>query len=330
VRVPDSAAAGIATVKLSFEGWPDGDVQPSVFKVPVVPRKATYSVSTSPRQHAVWRLPEGWQVSQVSVAPNGRDVAVASMRRDKSGDTYRLNLCEFPTGRVRYTLLDLPPEEAFRHWMQMVFSLDGRWLAVSVLRQGDIERNARRDYVYIYADRFFLIDLTNGTIAHRMQTDGFTVTDLAFNPNGTKLATAQFSRIDHLRSERLESDFNGDVRIWEVASGKQLATFGATQGNGPFHVAFAPDGKSVAVSYSVASPDRTRDTNFVRIFDPVDGRLRVTLPERDQPQFIPGSSRSLLVRGTAGNLILHDLENRRDNIVLTFPPKEPSINYFQA
>jgi WD40 repeat protein len=309
---------GIATVRLSFEGWPDGAVRPSVFKIPVVPRKATYAVSVSPRQHAVWRLPEGWQVRQVSVTPNGRDVAVVSRRRDKSGDTYRLSLCEFPTGRVRHVLLDLPPEKGFSHWIySLAFSPDGRWLAVSHLRQGGTEKNAQRDEVYISAGRLFLIDLTNGEVIHRMQTDGFSVYGLAFTPDGTKLATTQSSRTDRRKGERFEPEFNGDVRIWNVASGKLLTTFRADRGQGPSHVAFAPDGKSLAVSYWIASPDRTADTFVVKVLDFRDGRLRATLPDRDEPQFFP-DSRSLLARGIKGNLVLHDLDNQRDQVVLTF------------
>jgi WD40 repeat protein len=242
------------------------------------------------------------------------------MRRDKFEDTYRLTLCELPTGRVRYALLDLPPEKVFSHWIQhLAFSPDGRRLAVSVLRQAGIEKNAQGDNVYVSADRLFVIDLTNGKVVHRMETDGFGIHGLAFTPDSTKLATVQFSRVDHRKGESLEPEFNGDVQIWDVITGKQLAMFGATPGNGPSQVAFAPDGKSLAVDYSIASPDLTKHTSFIRIFDPTDGRLRTSLPERYRPQFMPANSHLLLARGTKGNLMLHDLENQRDSVVVTFP-----------
>jgi WD40 repeat protein/serine/threonine protein kinase len=79
------------------------------------------------------------------------------------------------------------------------------------------------------------------------------VTNVAFSPDGTRLAT---------------TSFDGTVKLWDVAGGRELYTFRGHQPAEVYGVAFSPDGKRVAS----ASADRT-----AKVWEVATGALIATL-----------------------------------------------------
>jgi WD40 repeat protein len=270
----------------------------------------------------LWRLPKGWKPEQLILLPNGLDAVVASSKEDR--ETSRLSLWDVATGRERQTILDLPPEKDWSSRLQHIeCSPDGRWMAVSVLREGGIRKNKQGAEDYVSADRLHVIDLATHKIEHTGETPGFVVCSLKFSHDSRRLATAQFHRVDWLRGERRVSEFNGDVRLWDVASGVLIKALRGERGEGPTRAEFAPDRKSLGVAYSIAGSDQPwRGSACVKIWELENSRVRVVIPNRSQPKFL-ADDRALLMEGRPGNLILRDLEQERDRVLFSFTyPRE--------
>ena len=296
-------------VKLSFAGWAEGNVLPSVTDVAVVPRKAVSAVAVTPRQRAVWRLEDDWKVNQVVATANDEKLVVASSRSDKSGRTLRVSIRELTTGREVQKLLELPAEKGISHSIQLMeLSPDGHWLAVTVFRDGEGHKNGG-DVYFNWADRLYLIDLNTAKVAHGIASDGFTIQRLAFSPNNQVLATAQMARVDRRQEGKTVMEFNGDVRVWDIATGKLLSTLSADANQGPTHVVFTPDGKSLAADYSISASDHRR--HLTRIWNWRERTVRAELSGRSSPRFMNDSL--LLAQSDKGELVLRDLASGRDS-----------------
>ena len=81
----------------------------------------------------------------------------------------------------------------------------------------------------LYDHRIHLIDLNAGQIVHSLKGHSYTIYDLAFSPDGERLASASH---------------DGTLRIWEVQTGRSLLTLKGHAA--PVHgVAWSPDGKKI-------------------------------------------------------------------------------------
>jgi WD40 repeat protein len=331
VRAPQTATAGTAVVRLSFEGWPEGNVQSAEFELPVVPRKTVAAVAVSPRQTAVWRLGDGWQLKQLAMTPIGKDLVVVSRRRQaRSGDSNRLALWDLASAGNRRLVLDLQPEPKLSSWInRLEFSRDGRWLAVNQVRQGGIQKNPQGEEVYVAANRVHLIELTSGKVAATLETPGCGVLGIAFSPDGQSLATAQLMRVDRREGERSLARFDGDVRIWEVATGRLLRTFPAGPAEGPHGVAFAPNGKTLAAWFLVASPDRKEDRTLTKLWSWPEGAVRATLSDEHEVQFLAAGQR-LIAQGRKGTLLLHTDDNESPRVLLQFDRANRWLRHVRA
>src|SRR5215469_13108997 len=89
------------------------------------------------------------------------------------------------------------------------------------------------------------------------------VTAVAFSPDGKTLASASY---------------DGTLRLWEVATGKERAALGEYTGCVGC-VAFSPDGKTLA-SGTIGSPVYFPDLKNVKLWDVATGKVRTTLKGR--------------------------------------------------
>lgn len=171
-------------------------------------------------------------VEAVAVSPDGRTAAL------KVESAIRLYSTE--TGKLIRTI-ELTPTGGRTYTYWLLYSPDGKYLA---LTQGD-------------GHGVVLVDVEAGKVA-RTFPYGDTVYACAFSPDGTRLAAGGHER-----------DKNGYVgRVWEVATGKPLGTFGNGD-NALRGLAFSPDGKTLAGA---------GDGHAARLWDPATGRELRTFP----------------------------------------------------
>jgi WD40 repeat protein len=183
------------------------------------------------------------QFSGVALSPDGTTLATAEYSEGDERSQVRLH--DLATGRSR----DAFPRDR-SPWRHLAFSADGKRLA-GLLRDSWTHNKIR------------VWDLTAGKEVGRKEGHEEGILSVAVTPDGEFVATA---------------GKDGTMRLWESATGRQVALL---QGKDFFsRVAFAPDGKTLAVSSGYKAPSlrllRIPDLKEVRRFD-FGGRTSRTL-----------------------------------------------------
>ena len=109
MRVPNEAALGQARVTISMEGWPEGPVVTSSYRLAVVPRKPLPAIKTSPEQQRVWSA-DGYSVDELRYTPDGRTLVVVMSKRVQGQRLYQFRLWDAANGKERYKSFQIDPE----------------------------------------------------------------------------------------------------------------------------------------------------------------------------------------------------------------------------
>jgi WD40 repeat protein len=173
------------------------------------------------------------QAESLAFSPDGKWLAVAS-------EMDRLYLWDFARDSA-WDIAITPGNNIY----SVAYSPDGKWLAVGY-RTG----------------RLRLYDAVRGKFAHDLVGHAGTVRALAFSPDSKTLASGSGGG-GAKRSEE------ASVRLWDVATGKQLHRIDAHGGQNVRSVAFCSGGKALATS----GWDRK-----ARLWDVATGRLLRVLP----------------------------------------------------
>jgi WD40 repeat protein len=190
-------------------------------------------------------------VTSVAFSPDGRSALSGSWSSD--GEDAVLKLWEVASGK---------PIRAFTGHSQTVqsvaFSPDGRTaLSGSPLRLWDVATGKELrtlapggrsvafspDGLTALTDRLTLVEVATGK-EFRSFADSSAVNAVAFSPDGRTALSGGWTRAyPELLQFLLGLQNEGTVRLWEVATGKQLRSFKGHSGS-VHSVAFAPDGRS--------------------------------------------------------------------------------------
>jgi RNA polymerase sigma factor (sigma-70 family) len=167
----------------------------------------------------------------LTFTPDGKQVAATLMR-----DAIRL--IDVGTGEVTRTFAPVAPGSG------CAFSPDGKLMATS-----GYEAENKVHFAQLW-------EVATGKELRRfaISRDIHHISVLAFSPDGTALATASWR--------------DAQLRLWETATGKELKAIPKI-GNDIASIAFAPDGKTVAVA-----GDR------IHLYDPATGKERLRIERR--------------------------------------------------
>jgi RNA polymerase sigma factor (sigma-70 family) len=183
-------------------------------------------------------------------SPDGTTLALSFRRTIPEGD--KVELWDARKGELKKTI----EMDYGRIIPKFAFSPDGKVLAV--LYAGDKGRDATKDDLN---GGVRLFDLATGEVIRSVRGHKHMAVSLAFSPDGKLLATGG-------------SQHDNDVRLWEVATGKEVRTLDA--GAIVPALAFSPDGKALAsgqgdgrvVLWDVATGKERR--SFKDLFDYAD------------------------------------------------------------
>jgi RNA polymerase sigma factor (sigma-70 family) len=205
-----------------------------------------------------------YTVVRLALSRDGRTLATSC--NDHIGGDHTVRLWETATGKslVRYP----GPDEGIA---RLVFSPDSRqvatasWEGVVYLWEAASGRSLRRWELFgalaFTADGMTLIcggwedgkvhflDLATGKETRHFEGHTKGIRDLCLSRDGKLLATAAMDQF---------------LRLWDLATGRQLQDFGGKQKAAVLHVVLSPDGKLLASSYS---------DHVVRVWETASGKL---------------------------------------------------------
>jgi WD40 repeat protein len=170
-------------------------------------------------------------ICDVAYSPDGRLLAAADTT------TGHVTVWDAVGGKVLHSLDVRNPDSVWDMGFAMckvVFSPDGRHLATA---------GGKHDHVKIWT-------ATTGKLL-RSLPGGLA---LAFSPDGGHLAQVTpvepvliLIDLDGKTISREPVEAGGEIQIWDVGSGKQVASFKANAGNNVCGIAFSPDGRRLAL-----------------------------------------------------------------------------------
>lgn len=140
-------------------------------------------------------------VRSVSISPDGKRVATGN----ESGDQATLTILDLATGKALHTLTDHKKGP-----VRAVYSPDGKYLASGSFSEGGT---------------LVLREAETGKEVRKLEGDKGWVGSIAFSPD----------------SKRVASNSYETVRVWEVGTGKEIAS--GTRRDNVRSMAFSPDGK---------------------------------------------------------------------------------------
>jgi Tol biopolymer transport system component len=248
VRVPEEAGSGVAKIRLTFVGWPQGNVAPATTDLPVsdvsVPESnqlrttllahtdRVTSIAWSPDGKSVasggldasvklWAAENGKGLTTISslggavhtmaFAPNSRMLAVGTSSQKGTALSGEIRLYRVSNGKLN-AVMKREPGAAIS---QLAFSPDGKTLAAVETLPTPGRNGPRRGAVALW-------DVDTAQLRTALETPA---TAIAFSPDGKRLATA-----------------GAEIQVWDVDSGRMAQTLAGLCSS----LAYSPDGQLLA------------------------------------------------------------------------------------
>lgn len=142
----------------------------------------------------------------------------------------------------------------------LAFNSDGKYI-VSQSRVIDPDNPFNTRYVVK------LWEVKTGKVV-RTIAEGKTIHGVAFSPDGTHVAAA-LTKFDPTKNKPgdVREAFSVEVRVWEAATGKEMATLTDSTAHSLYHVAYSPDGKYIAAGGVVLSANSVPSGGEVTVWE---------------------------------------------------------------
>jgi RNA polymerase sigma factor (sigma-70 family) len=267
--------------------------QSGVFGVAVSPDGKTIATGSQDRTVRIWDAASGKELRRhEGYVPDGHIDWVTDLCYSRDGkllasadNNGRVFVREAATGK---TLHKLPGR-------CMAFSPNGKLLATATNDRAAVIR---------------LWDLATGQELRQLRGHKASVFRLAFSPDGRTLASGGMGVLLGLKAGNEEFEVN-TMRLWDVASGKQLRQFGDPR-EYVHALAFTPDGRTLV---SGGDPRGGPDSASIRLWETATGKERGRIAgHRDRVWSLAVSpdGRHLASASSDGNARLWDLHERKE------------------
>jgi WD40 repeat protein len=288
VRVADAAAAGTATITLSFDAWKGAPIAPTTHRIRVLPPKP------GPREE-----PVAANLIATFVQPERRGIVRTV---EFSPDSSRLFTAGYPTGVVQ--IWDVATRKELRRIEAPTGLLGSAWYALltpdwKTLYVPVVQRSARafdgngkRLYRFEYSGKIRVWDMATGKEKSPLRFAAGTAPARAWlAPGGRWLVCLERPSYD-------SSNPQPDVMLaWDLDTGKKWKLC-----DGFARPSFSPDGKTAAVAHGLPG-----EKSFVKLLDLATGKELVHLDCPDRERFFSigpvspdGSMVAVLLGGKKG------------------------------
>jgi WD40 repeat protein len=279
-------ALGQAQVTISLEGWPEGRVVPSTYRLPVAPRNPLPDIKVSPEQQRVWSA-DGYSVDELRYTPDGKTLVVVMTRRVRGERLYQFRLWDAATGKERCKCFQIDPEPLqIIYSPYLALSADSKLLAIRYnllrfLKEGKTYRDEESGQLHVF-------DLKTGRRLWHHDGDGWGILGAAISPDGKTLVTGHnfCKKTGEGREQRRE--FTGEVRFWDAGTGQKKANLPGGPHQIIWSVDYSPDGKYVVFQ----DEHRGKESkHYLGVWDLSAQKLALKIPGQNQVAvFSPGGT----------------------------------------
>jgi len=286
VRAPDEVALGDAHATISLEGWPEGQVVASTCRIPVLPRNPVPNIQVSPEQYRVWSA-DGYSVDELRYTPDGNTLVVVT--HVKGEDRYQFRLFDAATGNERCQFFQIDPEPLKIIYSSFLdISADSRLLALRYnLLRTTKEGNEYRDRE---SGQLHLFDLQTGRQLWHHDGEGWdSINGAAFSPDCQTLVTGHSVGKETGEGRRQLPEFTGELRVWDVGSGKRRANLPGGPYQIIYSVQYSSDGRYV-VFLDDHRDKKSERVQYLGVWDLSAQKLALKVPDSGVAVFSPGGT----------------------------------------
>jgi WD40 repeat protein len=175
--------------------------------------------------------------------------------------------------------------------------------------------------VQSWAGRVALLDARTGAVSQQLEAEGLPYHSPCFSPDGRITAAVRDSVfVSRAEAKTRPEKRAGQVRLWDVASGRLQITLHLSPGEKVRGIIFDPDSKTLAISYSTTDPSTKTQRNMVKLWDVAKNKTLAELPNQEDVRFVAGGRYLVGQRrkDRQGQILLYDRVTKEDRRVFTY------------
>ena len=281
---------------IALEGWPEGEVLPSTYMLPVVPRKPLPKITVSPEQRRVWSA-DAYSIDQLQFTPDGKTFVVMMTRRIPAGRVYQFRLWDAVTETERCKFFQIDPEPSLVIYTPfLAISADSKRLAIryNVLRSVPTGKTARLEE----SGQLRVFDLESGNQLWQHDGQGWSITGADFSSDGEGLVTSHFFSKRKGGGQEPALEFMGEIRFWDAWGGQRASNLAGGPYKLPALVDDSQDGKYLMFQEWRGDSDQG---GYLGVWDLSEQKLALKVPGQNAVGVVSPNGRQLAVSTSIWN-----------------------------